>query len=833
MPSILDRIFPNTSASASSAASVTGRPSTPPGINFYGHGVSTLKLFGQRRWGDCSPGFVDGTKVYHAAGVLVDREGHVYVADTGNNRILGFRTFEDAQPSVILGQPDAFSSAANGDCNIGLYGPAGANTLCLINFPAGTNVAEQWMFLGFDVDAAGNVYVPDVYNNRVLMYLAPFAINSGGGGANGVADMVWGQDDFAANQPNRGMGATTRDARSLNFTVGGMDHASSRGVSVDPSGNLWVADTFNFRVLRFPRGSRTADLVIGQPDFTTSAPNQDITRSPLNRTCHATQARIDPLSGELWVVDEYPGGFPARLLVFTPPFTSGMLASRCVIPRQQLRGDYTAGYRFTLATGLAMNPIKTDDFVDGSQTRRYCDGVVWVHDGGVGRRTLLLDKDGEILVAIGAPDLVSHGFTDQILARSGVNEAQSFAMRWPGGNIGFDGHGHMLLADGTHHRVARYGLPWRPPTYAQGPGIPADSGGMLQGSAPNNIGPDRFHPDRVGLRAVNNQLIVRDHQRYLVWNDYMSKPDGSPANAFVGQDNGGSLTQHNHLMGRAMHAVDGKNRLWTTGEHGRLLVYQLPLTQGSQPLRTMIDLFWADDQAQPMSYRADQCVAYDPKLNHLWVMDSQSFRLLRVRNPDEWKGKLVVDCVIGQANKTDGGMNRGLAKPSAASFGSANDLKFDHLGNLFVVDCTYEGHPNGRVIAFTAEDLAAINTMFPGVLARYVYCVDSMDCTDICRINLPVDHPHSPVSVAFNSRNEMVIGNDGYYRDAKKRSQMQVYLYRSPLTKYTPDATIALPLGAPGELCFDDKDNLIVQDHTWNKVWIINLDLDPGWLQPV
>ena len=36
-----------------------------------------------------------------------------------------------------------------------------------------------------------------------------------------------------------------------------------------------------------------------------------------------------------------------------------------------------------------------------------------------------------------------------------------------------------------------------------------------------------------------------------------------------------------------------------------------------------------------------------------------------------------------------------------------------------------------------------------------------------------------------------------------------------------------------GEITFDDKDNLVVQDHTYNKVWVINFERDPSWLRPV
>ena len=43
-------------------------------------------------------------------------------------------------------------------------------------------------------------------------------------------------------------------------------------------------------------------------------------------------------------------------------------------------------------------------------------------------------------------------------------------------------------------------------------------------------------------------------------------------------------------------------------------------------------------------------------------------------------------------------------------------------------------------------------------------------------IDRPGPGPHSPVCVAFNSRNEMVVGNDGYDPDPKARNVNQLYL---------------------------------------------------------
>ena len=814
-------------------------PPSEAGIRFYGRNLAFLKLLGQKKWGETSPGLITGRKVYHAAGVVVDRSStpnHIYVADTGNNRFLGFKSYDSPTPEMVLGQPNEFSGAANGDCNIGMYGRPGRTTLCLTAFPMGTNVAEQWMLLSFDVDAEGNLYVPDTYNNRVLIYRSPFSQDKTDGKGDNIPDLVIGQPDFTSNGINRGKGPKFRDARSLFISVGGFDHVASRGVSVDSQGNVWVADTFNFRVLRFPKRATTADLVLGQPSFTESQPAcqfpGNLGTKPLDRMCTPTSAQVNPDTGELYVVNEYPGGFPARILVFTPPFRNGMAATRSLLPNQPLRGDYTKDYRLSHATGLVFNPVKTGDWIDAeAKTHRYRDGVFWVHDwGGGGKRTLLLDGRGNILLTIGAPDLYTHGCTWELYGRRGSAPETPFNLAAPGGMIGFDSANNIYLADSFWHRVARFAIPYRLQKTERGVCLPDSNGGLFPGAIPNSLGPGRFSGPCLGATVFRDQLIVRDHKRYMVWNDYLAKPDGADADLIVGQADGEHDDQDNLIYGRSMHVIDHNHRLWTASAHAKLMVYQLPMKAGAKPLRELIPLYWADAPDEKVQYDSTQPVAYDPRSRTIWIVDTSRHRLLRIRNPDDLEGKLLVDVVLGQKNKLDGALNRGMAKPDAASFGEVNDIRFDRLGNLFVVDNTYEGHPNGRVIAFLAEDLAKIKTMFPDIKAKRLYVTERFDQTDINRIHDAVDQPFSPVCIAFNSRNEMVIGNDGYYRDPRLRSIRQLYLYRKPLAKSTPDAVIELPLGAPGEITFDDQDNLIVQDHTWCKLWIINLDRDRCWL---
>jgi sugar lactone lactonase YvrE len=164
--------------------------------------------------------------------------------------------------------------------------------------PVGANTLAWGSFLTFD--AAGNLWVADTLNNRVLEYVPPFS--------NGM------DATLALGQPSLTSGALSLSASSATS----MSHPS--GVAFDASGNLWVADYWNNRVLKFVPPFSTgmgANAVLGQPDFTTSAAGA--TRSGLNGPIDVAFAR----DGSLLVTDL----FNNRTLLFAPPFTSGMNAN--------------------------------------------------------------------------------------------------------------------------------------------------------------------------------------------------------------------------------------------------------------------------------------------------------------------------------------------------------------------------------------------------------------------------------------------------------------------------------------------------------------------------
>jgi hypothetical protein len=167
-------------------------------------------------------------------GVLV-HEGRLLVADAWHHRVLVWDRLPTATgtpPDHVLGQPDALSVEPN----------AGAEP---------TGASFYWPFGIAIVD--GRFHVADTGNRRVLVW------RDGVPEPGRPADVVLGQPGPAAREENRGLGVRADSFR--------WPHA----MAPTGSGGLVVADAGNHRLLRWdvhPEEDRSADGVLGQPDFT-------------------------------------------------------------------------------------------------------------------------------------------------------------------------------------------------------------------------------------------------------------------------------------------------------------------------------------------------------------------------------------------------------------------------------------------------------------------------------------------------------------------------------------------------------------------------------------
>jgi MYXO-CTERM domain-containing protein len=220
------------------------------------NGASAARVFGQFNFNSslCNRnGGSTNTTLCRPGGVLVGSDGMLFVADTGNNRVVGYASPLDADgtvataASLLLGQP-AFISAA---CNNA--GQATTNQLC-----GPTGLAQSGTTL----------FVVDAVNDRVLGWNGP--------GSDVTADVVQGTDGFALAACNGGT-LYTPTAATLCFDERPGSSGASGGVAVSPDGRLWVADSANSRVAYWLAASPTNSVLhgfVGQDDGLAGAPNR-------------------------------------------------------------------------------------------------------------------------------------------------------------------------------------------------------------------------------------------------------------------------------------------------------------------------------------------------------------------------------------------------------------------------------------------------------------------------------------------------------------------------------------------------------------------------------
>ena len=206
-------------------------------------------------------------------------QNELWLADSGNNRVLSIPVISGnlGEANRVLGQNGLNRNGVNFVEGKELFLQAGGTSL-----PLGGGQAT--LSSGVVTDQKSNpprLYIADTYNNRILAFADARKVKPGD-----YADLIIGQSDFFTTAPN----SPTFDPNQPSDT--GLFQPV--GLAVDPNGNLFVADSQNGRVLRFPSPflaqsqgrTQRADLVIGQSSFNFKL--QDVTRTNLGRPIGVT-----------------------------------------------------------------------------------------------------------------------------------------------------------------------------------------------------------------------------------------------------------------------------------------------------------------------------------------------------------------------------------------------------------------------------------------------------------------------------------------------------------------------------------------------------------------
>ena len=549
--------------------------------------IEPNSVIGQPNFTNLTAGSPSASTLNQPRAVGFDPAGNLWVADAGNHRVLRFNASVlngSVSPvaDTVVGQRDFFSNTANAG---GSVSGSGFDT------PTG---------LGFD--AAGNLYVSDGRNSRVLRFAAPL----GPSAPNPAATTVWGQSNFTSKgvplqasastiavPVGLGVGGNTLYVASLtenrvlafpiaaggpaNTVLGQSDFATTTAntgstplasanslfgpndVKLDASGNLFVADTSNNRVLEIAQGSKAAAKVWGQIDFVSNGPNQ-IKPASIN---FPFKIAIDYSSAPyaLYVSDtgnnrvlgwndsvHFRNGDPADFVIGQPNLRTG-------VANVDTQGSTDpSSTSLSSPEGLAIDPVRGTLFVSDSGNNRVL------------RFPRPVNQSGRI-----APDAVLGQANFTSSASAAVN---SSSLNAPAGLV-FGSNGDLFVADSGNNRVLEF------PAGA-GTGAAAI---RVFGQPSMNVA---VHPSQMSAQTLANplgialdgasNLYVADSgaNRVVIYPNAQNAPPSGVAASFVmGQAGfGGTATGTGNLKAPSDVAVDSSGNIYVADSgNNRVLTY--------------------------------------------------------------------------------------------------------------------------------------------------------------------------------------------------------------------------------------------------------------------
>jgi uncharacterized protein (TIGR03437 family) len=718
------------------------------------------------------PNWVEGRELNQPLGVAVDTSVSppiVYIADTGNNRVLAFRYGTQGTPGafadVILGQPDRFTNVAQGP---------GAALSTGLRTPT-----------GLAVDHAGNLYVADSGDNRILRYATPLSQPAG----YQFPDLIIGQTSFAtAGGDTGGVKATTL------LLSNGSSFFPHTGLTFDSSGNLWVADTGNNRVLRFPasvlvpnQNGPAADIAVGQADLVSSLPAA--TRNTKTGLLHPTSVSFDP-AGNMLVADALD-----RVVVYTPASGTNATAYRIL--------------GVAVATLAQPNPPLVSEINVGNVTAAFATGNnVIVVDSGNNRVLIYPAVSAWPIETTQFSPSASAVIGQSTFSASIANENGPVSASTVSSPVdGVASTNEVYVVDSGNHRVLVF------PLGVTGPTAPAARViGQLDFpySAPNLVEGKEFFTAGsltsasgsaiLDLNATPPHLYVADtaNNRILGFNDFTHAVNGQKADLVIGQpdllhttvnypSNVAATPNAQGLNGPSSLTIDSAGNLYVADTfNSRILRFPAPFASGTTKLE-VADLVIGqadfvsvvpDPTARTMSAPISIALTKDganasvANSGYLVAADANHNRVIFFAKP--FSSAMSATKVLGQPDFTSSSSSAGTT-----GLASPRGVAVDPRDRVLVADTG-----NARVMVFGAVQNLFNDTTPSFILAKGL---------------------STPVSIGMAPTGTFWVADAGQDLLLHFPSIDQL-----PIANYTSDAT--QPAKSPRSAFVDPYDNLLVAD---------------------
>ena len=528
---------------------------TPAGV------VSTLAGSGT---GGSSEGTGSAASFYYPSGVAVDAAGNVYVADYFNNKI------RKITPAGVVSTL-AGSTAGSAD---------GSGSLASFFYP-----------YGVAVDAAGNVYVADYFNNKIRK-ITPAGLVSTFAGTD-----VQGSSDG---------GPTTASFYGIT------------GVAVDAAGNVYAADQGNnkirkiFKQVNVCSGSALTFTAGGGVSYSWSGPQAISNGTSFNASA----------SGLYIVTATNATGCTATQDIYVnlnnPPIST-ITGTLC--PGSTLTATPTTGIQ-TLAWALNGN-VATTTTATWNAT-----GTTVAGGNGLGAEAnqlqntygVYVDGSGNVYVVDKYNDRIQRwapGATSGITVAGGNGFGSAANQLSNPNGVFVDGSGNVYVADGSNHRIQR----WAPGATS---GITV-AGGNGAGSAANQLnGPTGVYVDASGnvyVSDANNNRIQR-------W------APGATSGTTVAGGNGLGSAANQLNVPRGV-SVDGSGNVYVADEYNHRIQRWAP---GATSGTTVAGGNGAGNAANQLSY---PCGVFVDGIGNVYVAEEGNSRIKRLA-PGAINGTTIV-----------------------------------------------------------------------------------------------------------------------------------------------------------------------------------------------